>query len=522
MVAHSRSYSTTKALAITPKQLTTLSQLREQSTLLKSQLVSALHCCKSLAQFKQVHVHIILNGLSQCCYVVTKLVRTLTGIKVPVDHYPRSVFDQVENPNSFLYTSVVRAYSVQGLVAESISLYGDMRRRGIRPVSFTFSAVFKACGAEFDVGLGRQMHAQTIVIGGFESDLHVGNSMINMYVKCGSVECGRKVFDEMPARDLISWTELIVACAKYGDMESASELFEKLPVKDIVIWTAMITGFAQNACPREAIKYFERMQDVGVGVDEVSLAGVISACAQLGVAKYANWIADVAEKSGFGFGNNVIVGSSLVDVYSKCGSIEDAYRIFGGLKEKNVFSYSSMIMGFAIHGRPHAAMELFHEMLRTEIKPNGVTFIGVLTAYSHAGMVEQGRSLFKQMNELYGIEPSADHYTCMVDLLARAGHLKEALELIETMPMKPPGGVWGALLGACRIHVNPDIAKIAASHLFELEPNCIGNYILLINIYASAGRWKDVSEMRELVIAKGLKKNPTGSWFEGKEGVKVW
>ncbi|XP_034224055.1 pentatricopeptide repeat-containing protein At5g44230 isoform X2 [Prunus dulcis] len=390
---------------------------------------------------------------------------------------------------------------------------------GNGPVSFTFSALFKACGDVLDVNLGRQIHAQTILVGGFAADLYVGNTMIDMYVKCGFLDCGRKVFDEMPDRDVVSWTELIVAYTKIGDMGSARELFEGLPVKDMVAWTAMVTGYAQNARPRDALDCFERMQGAGVGTDEITLVGLISACAQLGASKYANWVRDIAEKSGFGPTENVLVGSALIDMYSKCGSLDEAYKVFQGMKERNVFSYSSMILGFAMHGRANAAIELFHEMLTTEIRPNRVTFIGVLTACSHAGMVDQGRQLFATMEKYYNVVPSADHYTCMVDLLGRAGRLEEALELVETMPIAAHGGVWGALLGACRIHGNPDIAQIAANHLFELEPDSIGNHVMLSNIYASAGRWADVSGVRKMMKEKGLKKNPAYSWVETKKGV---
>lgn len=394
-----------------------------------------------------------------------------------------------------------------------------MRREGTGPVSFTFSALFKACGAVVDVYLGRQIHAQTILIGGFASDMFVGNTMIDMYVKCGFLDCGRKVFDEMGERDVISWTELIVAYAKSGDMGSAGGLFHDLPVKDMVAWTAMVTGYAQNARPREALEFFEKMQDAGVETDEVTLVGVISACAQLGATKYANWVRDVAYRYGFGPTQNVVVGSALIDMYSKCGSVDDAFQIFKAMKERNVFSYSSMIVGFAMHGRAQAAMQLFHEMLKSETRPNRVTFIGVLTACSHAGLVEQGRQLFASMEKRFGVAPSADHYACMVDLLGRAGHLEEALELAETMPVEAHGGVWGALLGACRIHGNPEIAQVAANHLFLLEPNGIGNYILLSNIYASAGWWDNVSRLRKLMREKGLKKNPAYSWVEAKKGI---
>ncbi|KAL3715069.1 hypothetical protein ACJRO7_006893 [Eucalyptus globulus] len=533
MVAFCRSFSTARSSlrSVLPGQLSLHAadgDLRrpygysfpffEDRQQLETRLVSLLDGCRGLPQLKQVHAHLYRKGLDQCCYVVTKLVRTLTELGVPVGSYPRAVFRQVERPNPFLYTALIRGYAAQGPFGESVGLYASMREEGVGPVSFTFTALLKACGAALDLNLGRQVHAQTMLIGGFGSDLYVGNSLIGMYVSCGDLGSGRKVFDEMLHRDVISWTTLIVAYTKTGDMASAGDLFDGLPVKDMVAWTAMVTGFAQNGKPREALWFFERMQDARVETDEVTLASVISACAQLGASKYAKWVRDVATKSGLEPTENVVVGSAMVDMYSKCGNIEDAYMIFKGMKKRNVYTYSSMILGFAIHGLARAAMQLFDEMVETATKPNKVTFIGVLVACSHGGMVDQGKKIFSSMEERYGVVPDGDHYACMVDLLGRAGHLNEAFKLTETMPLKPHGGVWGALLGACRIHRNPDIAQIAASHLFELEPHAIGNYMVLCNIFASVGRWDDVSNVRKLVRGKGLKKNPGCSWFESEKG----
>ncbi|KAK7848264.1 pentatricopeptide repeat-containing protein [Quercus suber] len=376
MVTLSRKFSITaipnssKLLQRYPQSTTTthifipFSQL-QQRKLFESHLISVLHGCTHLTQIKQVHAHILRKGLDQCCYVLTKLIRMLTKIDVPVHSYPRLVFHQVKYPNPFLWTALIRGYATQGPFSESVVLYNRMRSEGTGPVSFTFSALFKACVAVLDVGLGRQVHAQTILI-----------------------------------------------------------------------------GYAQNGRPREALDCFWRMQDSGVKTDEVTIVGVISACALLGVAKYANWVHDVAERYGFGPTENVVVGSALIDMYSKCGSVEEAYNIFEGMKERNVFSYSSMIVGFAMHGRVHEAMQLFHEMLKTEIRPNKVTFIGVLTACSHAGLVDQGRQLFATMDKCFGVAPSADHYACMVDLLGDMNHpqsseIKRALaDLLDKLKAK--------------------------------------------------------------------------------------
>ncbi|KAL5053799.1 hypothetical protein RYX36_034481 [Vicia faba] len=472
--------------------------------------------CTTLHHAKQVHAHIYRNNLHQCSYVITNLLRFLTNLPhLPVQSYPHLLLSQVHSPNPFLYSALIRAYARNGPLFQSIRLYSSMLNNNVSPVSFTFSALFSSLK---NPTLGTQLHLHAMLFG-FVSDLYVGNTIIHMYVKCGLLSSARKVFDEMPHRDAVSWTELIVAYAKSGDMDSARELFDGLPDKDKVAWTSMVTGYAQNAMPKKALEFFLRLQEAGVETDEIILVGVISACAQLGVSGYASWIRGIAESSRFGSVNNVLVGSALIDMYSKCGNVEEAYSVFKGMKERNVFSYSSMIAGFAVHGQARAAIKLFYEMLEAGIKPNHVTFVGVFTACSHAGMVEQGQYLFGVMEKCYGVAPTADHYACMADLLGRAGQLEKALQLVQTMPMEPNGGVWGALLGASHIHRNPDFAEIASHYLFELEPDNLGNYLLLSNTYALAGRWDDVSRVRKLMREKQLRKNPGCSWVEAKNGI---
>ncbi|KAK9670170.1 hypothetical protein RND81_13G182800 [Saponaria officinalis] len=415
---------------------------------------------------------------------------------------------------------MLRGHVVNGEVLESVMLYSSMRRSNVIPTSFTFCALFKGCILINDVVLGRQFHGQMVKFGGFVFELfsYAWNTLVDMYVKCGVLGCARKVFDEMPVRDVFSWTSLIFAYAKVGEIESARELFDELGVKDVVVWSAMITAYAQNAQPKECLALFEMMQSCGIEADEYTLASVISACAQLGTTKYALSIRAIAEMLGNGPETNVVIGSALVDMYSKCGRVDDAFDIFRVMKERNVYTYSSMILGFAVHGRADAAMKLFNDMEMSNIRPNHVTFVGVLTACSHAGMVEEGRRLFRIMEETYGVVPTADHFTCMVDLLGRSGHLEEALGLANSLASHPHGGVWGALLGACNIYNNPDIAAIAADRLFELEPDGIGNYVLLFNILATAGRWDTAIRLQKRMKEKGLKKYPARSWVEGKKG----
>ncbi|XP_008804906.3 pentatricopeptide repeat-containing protein At5g44230 [Phoenix dactylifera] len=492
---------------------------------LESLLTAALDAAASPRQLREAHGRIVRLGLHRSNFLVARLLRRLADQRVSTHPYPLLVFAQVPRPNSFLWTALIRGaalllYSASSSAAHPLRLYAAMRRSWppAPPLPFTFSALLKACGAARCLPMGTQVHAQALATGGFDSDLFVQNTLISFYVECSDLSSARKLFDRMSVRDAISWTSLIVAYTKTGDMGSAEGLFEKTPVKDMVAWTAMVTGYAQNSMPKEALETFDRMREAGVKIDEVSLIGAISGCAQLGAVKHAGFVREIAER--YEFKRNVVMGSAMVDMYAKCGLVDEARKVFDGMVERNVYTYSAMIVGLAAHGRAQEAIALFKEMVeRTEVKPNRVTFIGVLTACSHAGMVEEGRSYFAQMKDEYGISPSADHYACMVDLLGRSGLVEEALELVKSMPVEPHGGVWGALLGACRIHGKTQIAKIAADHLFVLEPDGIGNYVLLSNIYASAGMWEEVSKVRKLMRGRGLRKNPAASWVEAKDGL---
>ncbi|KAK8933544.1 Pentatricopeptide repeat-containing protein [Platanthera zijinensis] len=485
-----------------------------RSRALKTLLFSAISSSSSLHQLRQIHALIHLFGLHASSLLVAKLLRRLSDLGiVPPNPYPSLLFSQVPSPNSFLWTAFIRSHSF----SSPLSIYLLMRRQSPPPppLSFTFSALLKSAQS---ISEGIQIHAQTISIGGFDSDLFVLNTLIDMYIRSNHVTNARQVFDEMRVRDILSWTSLVVAYSRNGDMDSAAELFEQSPAKDVVSWTAMVGGYSQNARPREALTVFKRMQASGVAFDEISLLGAINACAQLGTSNYAIWIRQVVDrvavrKSG-------LVGSAMVDMYSKCGLIVDAQRMFLEISEKDVYSYSAMISGLAAHGRAADAIALFEEMVTTtDVRPNRVTFINVLTACSHAGLVEEGRRYFSLMKKKYRITPDADHYTCMTDLLGRVGFIVEAHELVQSMPVEPNAAVWGALLGACRIHVNPEIAKIASERLFQLEPEGIGHYIVLSNIYASAGMWDEVSKLRKIVRGMGLRKNPASSWMESGDGV---
>ncbi|KAK3131165.1 hypothetical protein QOZ80_6BG0502900 [Eleusine coracana subsp. coracana] len=494
---------------------------------LASLLTDAISSSSSLSHLRHVHALIVRLPFppSSPPFLLSRLIRRLAALPLPPTRaplrYAHAVFSALSPPDPFLAAALLRFALVTQTPLETFRVFSGLRRSHgseLPFLPFAFSPLAKAAAAARSLHAAAVAHAASILIGGFDKHRFVENSLIGAYVACDDVGAARKVFDEMALKDVISWTSIVVAYSKNGDMGSAEEVFARFPMKDMVAWTAMVTGYAQNAMPTKALEAFEQMAVSGMPVDEVSLTGAISACAQLGAVRHAAWVQEIAERNGLG--RNVVVGSGLVDMYAKCGLINEACRIFEGMHEKNVYTYSSMIVGLAAHGRANDAIALFKDMVtKADVEPNHVTFIGVLTACSHAGLVKEGRYYFAQMKDKYGILPSADHYTCMVDLLGRAGLVDEALDLVKSMTVEPHGGVWGALLGACRIHGNAKVAKVAAEHLFKLEPEGIGNYVLLSNILASAGEWDEVSKVRKLMRNRRLKKDPAISWFEGRDGL---
>ncbi|PON86323.1 DYW domain containing protein [Trema orientale] len=268
----------------------------------------------------------------------------------------------------------------------------------------------------------------------------------------------------------------------------------------------MIAGYVQCGKPKEATNLFLEMEKVGLKPNEVTVVAVLAACADLGDLYLGRRIHEYSSRSGFG--KDVRVSNTLIDMYVKCGCLEDAQEVFHEMEERTVVSWSAMIQGLAIHGKAEEALRLFSEMIRAGVKPNWVTFLGLLHACSHMGLIDEGRNFFAGMTRDYGIVPRIEHYGCMVDLLSRAGLLQDAHEFIKNMPIKPNGVVWGALLGGCKVHKNIALAEEAIRHLSELDPLNDGYYVVLSNIYAQAERWEDTAQVRKLMRDRGVKKTP--------------
>ncbi|XP_021654644.1 pentatricopeptide repeat-containing protein At5g15300 isoform X3 [Hevea brasiliensis] len=350
-----------------------------------------------------------------------------------------------------------------------------------------------------------------------EPDIFMWNTMMRGYARRGQLSVARQLFDEMPVKDLVAWNVMITAYVKKGEMKCARRLFDEVPKRDVVTWNVMIAGYVLCGENRQALEMFEEMRGVGEQPDEVTMLSLLSACTDLGDLDVGMKVHRSILEMSLG-DLSVLLGNALIYMYAKCGSIERALEVFRGMREKDVSTWNSVIVGLAFHGHAEESINLFAEMRRLKnISPNEITFVGVLVACSHAGKVEGGRQYFNLMKDVYGIEPNVRHYGCMVDLLGRAGLLNDAFEFIENMNIEPNAVIWRTLLGACRIHGNVELGRLANEKLLEMRRDESGDYVLLSNIYASVGEWDGVQKVRNLMDDSGVRKEPGCSIIEADE-----
>lgn len=478
-----------------------------------AQIYQFLTAQKSLILGKQVHANMILRGVIPNAFLAAKIV-AMYGSCGDVSSVVK-LFDRITQPSVLLYNSVVRAFTNSGYCAKTLEVYSRMHFLGFHADHFTLPFVLKSCAELFRVGLGECVHGVSLR-SGLELDVYVGSSLINMYVKCGKVREGRKVFDGMSMRDDSAWNTLIAGYTKEGLFDFAEDLFRRMPNRNIVSWTAMVSGYTQNGLADKALGLFNEMMDERSGVKPnwVTIVSVLPACAHSAALERGRNIHSYA--SAIGLDSNSNVQSALIAMYAKCGSLTDAEYYFGKIRssEKRLDAWNTMITAYASHGKGIEAVSLFEEMIRAGVQPDAVTFTGLLSGCSHSGLVDVGLEYFHRMSRVYCVKPCYEHYACVVDILGRAGRLVEAYNMIARMPMQAGGSIWGALLAASRKHRNLEFAEISAKKLFVLEPSNSGNYILLSNMYAQAGMWDEVNNIRALLKSQGMKKTPGYSWIE--------
>ncbi|CAA7394013.1 unnamed protein product [Spirodela intermedia] len=462
----------------------------------------------------------------------------------------RKTFGLMPQRNVVSWTAMIRGYMKAGLWEDGLLTFMAMRRESVSINPVTLSVILDACSELGKIQEGRQTHGLILRLG-FCRDNFLGNSLIAMYSSVKRVDDARKAFDnmeerdvvswnsmiggyvhsdlvqsahelfeQMPTRDVVSWTSMLVGFSNSGRLAEAVCLFQEMPKKDHVAWTAMVSGFVANEEHELAFRWFIQMLRQGITPNPLSLSSILSASAGLAILSQGTQVHASALKMDME--SDLSVQNALVSMYAKCGNLHDACRVFSSIRHPNVVSMNTMITGLAQHGLAEEALKLFRRMEKKGCQPNRVTSLALLSACSHAGRVDLGLGLFHSMRSSYGIEPGPDHYTCMVDLLGRAGLLEEAVELIGSMPADPHSAVWGALLGASRAHRHLALAEHAAGQIFELEPENAAAYVVLSEMYCSAGLKKDEEDVRTVKRSRGVRKNPGCSWITLGNRVSVF
>ncbi|CAK8578111.1 unnamed protein product [Lathyrus sativus] len=409
----------------------------------------------------------------------------------------------------YAYNTLIAGYGQRGMVDEARRLFdGVMSGQGrFRRNVVSWNSMMMCYVKAGDVVSARELFDRMM-----ERDACSWNTMISGYVQVCNMEEASKLFLLMPSPDELSWNSIISGFAQIGDLIRVKEFFEKMPHKNLISWNSVIAGYEKNEEYKGAIELFSQMQLEGERPDRHTLSSVLSASTGLVDLYLGRQIHQFITKTVI---PDLPINNSLITMYSRCGTIGDARAVFNEMKlYKDVITWNAMIGGYAFHGFAAQALELFELMKRLKIQPTYITFISVLNACAHAGLVEEGKRQFNSMIGDYGIEPRVEHFASLVDILGRQGQLQEAMDLIDSMPMKPDKAVWGALLGACRVHNNVELAQIAAKTLISLEPESSAPYALLFNIYADLGQWDDAERVRVLMEENNVKKQAGYSWVD--------
>ncbi|OVA19803.1 Pentatricopeptide repeat [Macleaya cordata] len=541
--------------------------------------------CTTIIKTKQAQAFLLRNHLFQEKFASSKLISFLALSESGNLNYAHRIFNQIENPDMFIWNTMIRGYSRSPYPFESISLYNLMIQSGVVPDNFTCTFALTACARLQEIKFGRRVHCVIVKIG-FQLDVFVLNSLIQMYGNCGSFDDARTLFDEIPVRDVVTWNviigahvnggfyqeafdlfkkmretdniepdevtilSMVSACTqsgnleqglilhsysnevgfeknihlcnaiidmycKCGDLGSAQILFESMIKRDILTWTSMISGLANSGYFRESLVLFGQMQFEKIKPDEVILVSVLSACAQIGALDQGKYIHLLMLR--YKVKQDVVLETALVDMYAKCGSMDLGLQVFNKMKTKNVFTWNTIIGGLAMNGQGLDALMFFDQMKSEGIMPDDVTFIGLLCACGHTGLVDTGLEIFRSMKEVYDIQPRIEHYGCMVDLFCRAKLVEDALAFIENMPIRANEVVWATLLlGLSRIGIGEhfELAEKVGKRVIELEPDSCGRYVLLSNLYAGKNQWDDSLRIRKEMKSRGIEKIPGYSWIE--------
>ncbi|XP_004139361.1 putative pentatricopeptide repeat-containing protein At3g05240 [Cucumis sativus] len=554
-------------------------------------VMSFLEKCKTMKELKQIHSLMITTSVVKNIIPCSRLIDFCANSELGDIEYARTVFDQINQRTVYIWNSMIKGYCNGGDKFGALFMYEEMQRKGFSPDHFTFPFVLKVCSIIDLLVYGQSVHNR-IVKTGFELDVYTSSCLLNMYVSCGDLNSGLKVFEFIPKWNVVAWTSLIAgfvnndqpkealrlfkdmenegvepneitmttalaaaarcrdihtgklvhdrlrqlgfdpfdtnSCfnvilataimdmyAKCGKLVTARNLFDKMPQRNLVVWNSMISAYSQYGRGAEALRLFVDMEMAGFVPNKATFLSVISACTHMGFRSTGRSLHARALRASFH--EFVAIGTALMDMYAKAGDADTALKIFSKLRKKDVMAWTTMISGLAIQGKGKEALNVFRRMEEeAEVAPDQITYIAVLWACSHLGLVEEGQKQFTSMTEVYGIEPTMEHYGCMIDLLSRAGHSKEAEELLMKMPTQPNATILSSILNGCEMYGNVGLANRVKSHIVELENSSSGVYVLLSNIHAKACNWQEMKLARDMLKHKNIGKTLGNSFVEIK------
>lgn len=480
--------------------------------LLNQTLISLLHRFKSMPELKRIHALLFTSGLSQDDVAISPLL-SFSALSPAGDlDYSYRLLLNLPNATTFNWNTLIRGFSNAKNPNPSITLFVKMLRNGVTPDYLTYPFLVKASARILNWELGKAVHVH-VAKTGHESDKFVQNSLIHMYASWRDIASARKVFDEMAVKNLVSWNAMLDGYAKCGDVGMAKEVFDLMPERDVVSWSSLIDGYVKGGEYGEAMALFERMCCVGPMANEVTLVSVLCACAHLGALEKGRMMHNYIVENELPL--TIVLQTSLVDMYAKCGAIHEALSVFraGSMQRTDVLIWNAIIGGLATHGLIKESMELFLEMQKFGIAPDEITYLCLLSCCAHGGLVKEAWYFFDCLRKC-GMTMKVEHYACMVDALSRAGQVVEAYRFLCQMPVEPTSSMLGALMSGCMKHGKLDLAEVVGRRLVELDPNHDGRYVGLSNIYAVDKRWDDARNIREAMEKRGVKKSPGFSFVE--------
>ncbi|XP_009385060.2 pentatricopeptide repeat-containing protein At3g20730 [Musa acuminata AAA Group] len=526
-----------------------------------------------------LHVHLRSAGHAPDLHLSTKLI--IFYAKFGELAAARRVFDDMPERSVVSWTALVSGYSRNGRAEEALEVFSNMRSSGLKGNQFTYGSALRACTSLGCIGSGQQVHG-CIAKSRFQDDLFVQSALVDMHLKCGSVDEALRLFGRMNKRDVVAWNSIVGGCAVRGlgddafgafclmirdgmrpdrftyasvlrasgvlrspiyvnqihasivklghgshcvvsgslidayakcrSLCQAQLLYDSMVDRDLISCTALVTGYAlDKSCSWKAFEIFRGINHMGMRIDDVMLSCILNVCANVPSLSFGRQIHAHMLKEHPDY--DVALGNALIDMYAKSGELQDACHAFYEMRHKNVISWTSLITGYGKNGCGEGAITLFSKMEEDGVKPNDVTFLALLFACSHSGLISKGLEYFHLMVSKYQIIPRVEHYSCAVDLLARGGQLKEAYDLVCKMNIRPNASLWGAMLGACRMYGDMNLGEVAAGYLLSLYPERSVNYVVLANVYTAAGLWESALKMREMMEQRSTKKDAGHSYI---------